>query len=371
MSCSVVIPAYKPSQDMIPFVKALVKAGIGDVIAVDDGSGAQYHAIFKEIERTPGCTVLRHGQNKGKGAAIKTAICHYMQQKKGHVGIITADCDGQHSVKDIAAVHKAMCQQQDSLILGTREFGKETPQRSAMGNRATAGAMRLLYNIRLKDTQTGLRGIPNFMHQALATMNGDRYEYELNMLIHAKKHCVPYTLVKIDTIYFDNNAGSHYRTVRDSVRLVSQMLRGVVQYGFSTLLSGIIDVLVFTLLVKLVLGGFPAAERLFYATVCARILSSIVNYSCNRHLPYVQNTKVLPTMVKYYILWLCQVAISYTVVWVLYTYAGFGELWAKLMIDALLGIVSYQIQMRWVFHKAGEVQCRIYRDEETVEQIVN
>lgn len=53
---------------------------------------------------------------------------------------------------------QAMEEQPGSLILGCRNFGEDTPRRSAMGNRVTSFAMDLLYDIHLKDTQTGLPG---------------------------------------------------------------------------------------------------------------------------------------------------------------------------------------------------------------------
>ena len=168
------------------------------------------------------------------------------------------------------------------------------------------------------------------------------------MLIEANRRCVPFVLVPIETIYFDNNAGSHYRTVIDTLHIVALLSRGLIQYGLSSALSAAVDVVSYAVLVKLVLLALPFTPRLVIAAVAARAVSSVVNYSCNRRLPYVQNARVTSTMPRYYVLWAFQLAASIGLVALLYQ-AGVDELLAKLLVDLGLAIASYQVQMRWVF----------------------
>lgn len=291
MRVCIVIPAYEPGGEFVPYAQEVLAAGLGPVLVVDDGSGPAYAPVFAALAEM-GCTVLTHEQNRGKGAALKTALRWYGAHEDGCAGIVTADCDGQHTVKDVRRVCEAMEACPDTLVLGCRDFGPGTPARSATGNRVTSAAMRVLYNIDLKDTQTGLRGIPNGMHRDLLEVRGERYEYELNMLIYAKQRSIPYTIVPIETVYFNNNEGSHYRTVADSARIIHQLGSGLVQYAMSAGLSVVVDVFVYCVLVKWLLLGLPLAPRLFFAAVIARTLSSVVNYTCNRRLPYVQNKKI-------------------------------------------------------------------------------
>ena len=364
MRSCIVIPAYEPGEELIAYVKDLYAAQPGPIVAVDDGSGAQYAHIFDAL-RGLGCTVLTHAENRGKGAAIKTALAWYgrhsgdgiagvdcdSQCTGGCCGIVTADCDGQHTVQDVRRVCEAMACHPHSLVLGCRDFGGNTPPRSAAGNRIASAAMRALYDIDLKDTQTGLRGIPNALHAGLLELRGERYEYELNMLIWAKQQGFIFTVVPIETVYFNNNAGSHYRAVADSARILLQLCTGVIQYALSAGLSAVVDVLLYGVLVKWVLHALPAAPRLFWAAVTARVFSSIVNYACNRRLPYVQEKRIGVTMAKYYCLWLVQLTASVAGTWLLCTGLHMDDMFAKLLIDALLAIASYQVQLRWVFHK--------------------
>lgn len=353
MRVCIVIPAYEPGGELPAYVRSLMAAELGPVVAVDDGGGPAYAPVFAQLEAM-GCTVLRHAVNRGKGAAIKTALRWYRAQGMPCAGVVTVDCDGQHTVADVRRVCAALAAYPDTLVLGCRDFGPGTPPRSAAGNRLMSGAMRVLYHVELKDTQTGLRGFSNGMTEGLLAVRGDRYEYELNMLIYARQHCVPYTIVPIRTVYFENNAGSHFRTVADSLRILGQLCSGVVQYAASAGLSVAVDVLLYGVLVKWLLRGLPFAPRLLWSAVTARVVSSVVNYSCNRRLPYVQNRAVRPTLIKYYCLWAVQLTLSLTGVWAACTCLRMDDVLAKLLVDGVLAIASYQVQLRWVFSKKRE-----------------
>ena len=98
-------------------------------------------------------------------------------------------------------------------------------------------AMRVVYGIDLQDTQTGLRGIPPCCLEQISQLKGDRYEYELNMLVFARQKALAFTIVSIQTVYFDNNAGSHFRTVRDALPILGRILSGIVQYSAAAAIS--------------------------------------------------------------------------------------------------------------------------------------
>ena len=67
------IPAYKPSEELVGIVRELSGRGF-TVITVNDGSGSEYDGIFGEAAEY--CTVLTHSVNCGKGAALKTGLCY-------------------------------------------------------------------------------------------------------------------------------------------------------------------------------------------------------------------------------------------------------------------------------------------------------
>lgn len=348
MRVCIVIPAYEPGKELVAYGRQLCAAQLGPVVAVDDGSGARYAHIFGAL-RALGCTVLTHPKNRGRGAALKTALEWYALHPNGCDGIVTTDCDGRYTVRDVQRICEAMARCPHSLALGCRNFDRHIPPRSAAGSRAVSAALRALYDIRLSDPQTGLRGIPNALHPGLLTLRGERYEYDLNLLIDAKRQGFAFTAVPIEAICSCSN--SHYRVIADSARILLRLCAGLAQYALSSGLSASVDVFVYGVLVKRTLQALPAAPRLFWAAVIARVFSSVVNYACNRRLPYVQEKRIGVTMAKYYCLWLAQLAASFAGAWLLCTRLHLDDLLAKLLIDALLAIASYQVQLRWVFCK--------------------
>ena len=90
-----------------------------------------------------GATVLTHPINKGKGAALKTAFAHIQEEVVSqHLSaqpIVTVDSDGQHLIKDIVRVAKAIEENPSHLVLGARAFVGKVPARSRFGNKVTAG----------------------------------------------------------------------------------------------------------------------------------------------------------------------------------------------------------------------------------------
>lgn len=112
-----------------------------------------------------------------------------------------------------------------ALSLGERDFDQEkVPFRSKFGNSCTRNLFKILYHIGLKDTQTGLRGIPNRLIPDFRKLAGDRYEYEMNMLIACSQQRIPIKSITIDTIYVDNNSSSHFHPILDSFKIYKLLL---------------------------------------------------------------------------------------------------------------------------------------------------
>lgn len=349
--CILIVPALEPRKDFPEFIDELLQLDIGPVLVVDDGSGKKYRNMFRAVNARKNCTVLYHEKNYGKGSALKTAIHWCMEHYSGYRGIITVDCDGQHRPKDVKAVYDEFLKRDDrSIVLGIRALDtNETPELSRLGNSISAWMMRVLYSIDLPDTQTGLRAFPASMVEWLLEVNGDHYEYELNVLIAAKKKNYEFVEVEIDTVYFRRNVDSHYRPFTDSIHIGRVMVRGLVKYFTSSLVSTVLDLSLFTLLTKIFFSHLPLSVRILMGTLIARVFSSLLNYSINRRLVFSQNTKFYPTMLRYYTVWVVQVTTSISFVWLLTALTGIDEVFVKMFVDSCLAIISYQVQLRWVF----------------------
>ena len=181
---TVLIPAYKPNERFVELVRQLISEGM-NVLAVDDGSGPECAQYFKEAQES-GATVLKHDINRGKGAALRTGIAELMKDETVK-GIVTADADGQHTLKDISRIIDAMKQNPGVFVIGARSFSGEVPLRSRFGNSVTRTVFKFATGLKISDTQTGLRGVPQRLFGELTKLKGDRYEYEMDMLLYLQR----------------------------------------------------------------------------------------------------------------------------------------------------------------------------------------
>ena len=215
-----VIPAYNPDDALLRLVEAL--RGELPLIVVDDGS--QTARLFEHLP--PEVAVLTHPTNRGKGAALKTAFRHVLAHHPNAVGVVTVDADGQHLPDDALKVVRRLRQCPSALIFGVRRFTRDVPLRNRLGNLITRFAVGVVLNIRLSDTQTGLRGIPcEFLATLLRTpYNG--YEFEAAMLRSAKALGMACEEVSIRTVYLEGPAKrSYFSPILDSMRVYWTLFR--------------------------------------------------------------------------------------------------------------------------------------------------
>ena len=225
MKSVVIIPALNPDDNLEKIVKEL-KDNYEKIIIVNDGSKSDIE--FNKISKYKECTIITHKENLGKGAALKTAFKYYLDNlSKDYLGVITMDADGQHLVSDAINISSVL-EKENKFILGTRLFNtKETPFRNKLGNRITSRVFKWFYKVYLKDTQTGLRGIPNRLINELIKVPGSRFEYELNVLIKVVKLKEEIIEHDIKTVYLKNsNKKSHFKVFKDSYRIYKTMFKG-------------------------------------------------------------------------------------------------------------------------------------------------
>ena len=220
-----IIPSLNPDNKLISIVNELGNV-FPRIIIVNDGSVSD--EIFNKLKNNKKCIVLTHEVNKGKGEALKTAFNYYKKNLyKDYSGVITMDSDGQHLVSDAILMSKLL-EDENKFILGTRLFNtKSTPIRNKLGNRITSRVFKWIYKIYIKDTQSGLRCIPNRLINELIKIPGSRFEYELNMLIKLVKLKEKIIEYDIKTVYLKNsNKKSHFKVIGDSVKIYKTMFRG-------------------------------------------------------------------------------------------------------------------------------------------------
>lgn len=347
-----VIPTYEPPESFAEYAEQILQ--MTDVlVVVNDGSDSKYDSIFEKIGELDGAAVLSYGENMGKGYALKQAFSYCLTHFALDDIIVTADCDGQHSAADVIAVCDAAMQHPDSCVLGVRDFTQaNVPARSKAGNKQTLRLLRLLFSLELTDSQTGLRAFTVGTAQAFMTIGGNRFEYETGMLIYAKRNHIPIWEVPIRTIYPENPEDhvSHYKTFRDSCRIIGVMIRYLSGSMISGLLAAIGDLGVFSLLTYVV---FPQIAPIYtlIATVCGKIVSSLVNFGIN--CKYVFHGKIKQSIGRFYIVWIGQLFLSYGNVWLFGHVLGGHLTLMKFIGDCVLALLTYKLQCNWVYETPG------------------
>ena len=360
----IVIPSLNPDEKLIKTIDGIIEKGFTNIVVVNDGSDIKHLKPF-EYAKEKGCKVLTHESNRGKGRALKTAFTYCML--KDVKGVITVDGDGQHSPEDIYKCAEAMMEREE-VIFGCRDFSEEqVPFKSRYGNRITKLALRLLCGIKLSDTQTGLRAIPAKYLYRIAIYEGERFEYETNMIIEMKSDSIPFSEVKIETIYLDENASSHFNPFKDSWKIY----KCIFKYALSSVAASLIDLLIFYLMLYFFeMRGLESSYNIARATIFARVISSLFNYLSNQIMVF--RTKSESAFLRYYALCVVQMLASALLVQLAtapFSFDKTSKTAVKLIVDTFLFFVSYKVQKEWVFKsEPATVTETMNHNEELVEE---
>lgn len=345
---TVLIPAYNPDEKLLSLLPKL-KERFSRIVLVDDGS-VKGREIFPQAEKYVE-KILVHERNRGKGAALKTGFAYLGDS----TDVITADSDGQHTPEDIAKVAEGLRSHCDGLVLGVRSFSGKVPLRSRFGNWWTRWFFFLMTGLMIRDTQTGLRGIPAALLPRVAAIPGDRYEYEMAMLADAKNHPSRPLQISIETVYIDSNATSHFNPLLDTIRIY----RSLFQFCISSVLSFLIDNGIFAVVMwALSAKDTPRRDDVLIALVAARFVSSHFNYFYNRFVVF-RRERAAPhrrhrSYYGYIALVLAVGAASYALTEgcaALLDVRGVAVTVVKIAADIALFVASYLVQKKLIFRR--------------------
>lgn len=347
----ILIPSLEPDNRLPSYIRKLSENGFGHIVVVDDGSSDSYQHIFTEVESTERATVLHHDVNRGKGVALKTGYQYILQHLSDAEIIITADADGQHTVPDCIRLAEEARKGEKALYLGSRDFTlPNIPPKSRSGNRITSAVFKLLYGQYLPDTQTGLRAFRREELPFMIGVEGERFEYEMKVLIACSRAGIKMIPVCIDTIYENENEGTHFHPIRDSIRIYRVILGSFIKFMASSLVCVALDQGIFNLLNLAVFanGEKKNASIILLCTITARVISATVNFLLNRNVVFGNRGNAGKAFFRYVVLAAIIMLLSAGGTWLL-GLTGMSSTAAKLIVDTLLYFVSYRFQQQWVF----------------------
>ena len=335
---AILIPAYKPDDKLVALTDQLLTHDDLKLVVVDDGSGEAFRPVFEALDKR--VTLISYPDNKGKGGALKTGIRYIMDHMPECERLVTADADGQHRYADIRRVLDKSEEMPGALVLGSRAFDGDVPLRSRFGNAMTRQVFAIASGVKVRDTQTGLRGFDRDGMRLFVDVPGDRYEYEINMQLTAARAEMPIYEVTIETVYLNDNESSHFNPLKDSLRIYACILK----FACSSLICFGIDYVLFQLLRTFI-------PLTWVSNLLARIVSASVNFTLNKKLVFKGNEKTLPAVLKYAALAVFIYLIDTAILALLYEKLGWSRYVVKI-ISGLLGyLISFSVQGRIVYRK--------------------
>lgn len=348
----ILIPAYNPTKDLIKFTNELIKKDF-KIIVINDGT-KHNNDIFNKLNKN--VTLLVHDTNKGKGQALKTGFKYVIDNIPECKGVVTADADGQHLPKDILNIAKELNNISDKLILGSRKQDKNMLLKSRIGNSITRMVFKCVTKTSVHDTQTGLRGIPYNYLNDFTNIDGDRYEYEINMLLYCSKNKISIKEIPISTIYIDGNSASSFNVIKDSIKIYKCLLKdsnflNIILFGISAILSFIIDFSLLLLLQNITSNLYSESIALLVSVIGARIVSSLFNFTFNRNVVFKNKDKLLKALVQYYMLVIFVIIANYLLLNILTVKLHCNIVISKILVEVILFICNYIIQKIFIFKK--------------------
>lgn len=331
------VPAYEPGEILMDVLFQLKKTGM-DIVVVDDGSGSQYSDLFNKASSF--AKVITYTINRGKGAALKTGMTYIQKTYGQNCIIVTVDADGQHRAEDAIKLCHTAEVKQNTLVLGSRKLKENVPLRSQFGNTITRLVYRLSTGLKVHDTQTGLRAFSIQLLPELLSISGERYEYEMNVLLEFAHKNIPIQEKEIDTIYIDNNSASHFDTLRDSFRIYKEILK----FSAASLVSFLVDYTLYSILLL-------ATDNLRIANIGARIFSATVNYILNRKYVFHSKNEIAKSVMQYFLLAIVILCGNTLFLELLVNSFGTNKMLAKILTEILFFVLSWMVQKCVIFRR--------------------
>lgn len=214
----VLIPAYNAAKTVGDVVRAS-REFVRDVVVINDGSRDETAAAAAAA----GAEVVSYPQNRGKGGALKTGFAWALQH--GYDVVITIDADGQHLPREIPKFLRCREETHADLIIGGRShlFGEMLPRRR-MANRFSAWSIAWASKTGISDSQSGYRLYSaNLLRNVRLHTEG--FDLESEVIVRAGRGGFKVITTPIDLGFVDGISTSHYKPLKDSLRIAWTVFR--------------------------------------------------------------------------------------------------------------------------------------------------
>ena len=220
MNVALIIPAFNAASTIS---RLLHEAGmffvVDRIVVVDDGSTDGTGDLAEGL----GVAVLRHPDNCGKGAALRTGFSWALN--RGFDGVVTMDADGQHACSDLPALLQAAAENGAGIVLGSRMSDPGSmPWQRRLSNRLTSAIVSLRTGQRVTDSQSGFRYVSADVPRSVS-LTSDRFQAESELLIKGALAGFRISAIPVASIY--TGGGSAIRPFLDTWRFVWLVIRSL------------------------------------------------------------------------------------------------------------------------------------------------
>lgn len=331
----IIIPAYNPPIDLFNKLLDKLKDSFAYILIVNDGSSKEYTNFFNKLAKK--YQVLKHENNMGKGQAIKTAYSFAYDNYKEPKTYVVIDCDNQHDIEDMVKCCQISLENPQSLIIGVRDFTlNNIPFKSKYGNKITRLMFNLFFNYNISDTQTGLRAITPNLVPTLLSIPGQRYNYELRVLMTCCEENIPIIEVPIKTIYIENNKESRFNPLKDSFIIYKEFFN----YFLKLIIPYVINLILFLIIFYLINSNndlTAITKTNFLTGIIGIILNIILNYrNIYKHNKIINNIVYISKKIL-------KIFIAGIFIYICYNLLNVNLLLSKLIVDILLTIILFII----------------------------
>jgi glycosyltransferase involved in cell wall biosynthesis len=211
-----IIPAHSEGRFIGSVIREVLKH-VHAAVVIDDGSTDDTAAAAEAA----GATVIRHPNNLGKGAALKTGLT--CASKFGTPFFLFLDGDGQHDPGDIPGFFEVINRTGADLVVGNRMNDLDKmPLIRRWTNRFMSWQIGGVCKVAIPDSQCGFRLARREVLPVLMAPS-NRFEFETESLILASRHGFRIAFTPIKTIYADQQ--SKIRPLQDTIRYLRLLAR--------------------------------------------------------------------------------------------------------------------------------------------------
>ena len=188
------MPVYDEVRTIREIIARVEAAQLGsakkELIIVDDGSRDGTRELLKELAQTSEHKIYFHGQNMGKGAALRTALTYVT----GDI-VLIQDADLEYDPSEYAELIKPIVEGRADAVYGSRMTGGKVTRAfnfwHYIGNRLLTFTTNVLYNSTLSDMETCYKVFRvDVIKNVHIKSNGFNFEPEITAKLLRRKYKV-------------------------------------------------------------------------------------------------------------------------------------------------------------------------------------